>query len=125
MQSSPLLELVANTTLLANSAKWKPASMRNINIGIPGVYLVCQIINEQFDVKARPWQISVVVDIIKQNWDICAIADTNAGKSLVYQSIPIITSDSILVILPTIAFIEDQVYYDISHHYVGIKLTFE
>lgn len=75
--------------------------------------------SSQFNVKARPWQVSVVVDITKQNRDVCAIAGTNAGKSLVYQSIPVITGGSVLVISPTIALMEDQVCHDIPHHYVG------
>ncbi len=49
------------------------------------------------------------MDITKCKSDVCAIAGTNAGKSLVYQSIPIVTGGSVLVILPTIALIEDQV----------------
>lgn len=81
--------------------------------------LVRRAINEQFNVKARPWQISVVVNITRRNRDVCAIAGTNAGKSLVYQSILVITGGFVLVISPTIALMEDQVYYDIPHHYVG------
>lgn len=67
MQSSPPLEPVANDALLVNSANWEPASTRDISAGIPEVDLVYQAINEQFNVKARPWQVSVVVNITKRN----------------------------------------------------------
>lgn len=49
------------------------------------------------------------MDITKHKRDICAIANINTGKSLVYQSVTGITGVSILVILPIIALIEDQV----------------
>ncbi len=49
------------------------------------------------------------MDITKYKRDVCVIAGTNASKSLVYQSIPIITGGSALVISPTIALMEDQV----------------
>lgn len=41
IRSSLPLELVANDALLANSANWKPANTRDINIGISEVELVC------------------------------------------------------------------------------------
>ena len=119
MQSSPPLEPVANDALLANSANWEPASTRDISAGIPEVDLVRRAINDQFNVKAKPWQVSVVVDITKRNQDVFAVAGTNAGKSLVYQSILVITSGSVLVISPTITLMEDQICHDNPYHYVG------
>ena len=41
--------------------------------------------------------------------DICVIASTNTGKSLVYQAIPVVTRGSVLVISLTIILMEDQV----------------
>ncbi len=52
---------------------------------------------------------SVLIDITQKKRDVCALASTNAGKSLVYQAVPVITGGSILVISPTIALMEDQV----------------
>lgn len=68
---------------------------------------VCQAINEQFNIKTKLWQVSIIVDITKQNQDVCVISGTNVGKCLVYQSILVITNGFVLVILPTIALIED------------------
>ena len=70
---------------------------------------VRRAINKRFNVKTRPWQVSVVIDITKRKRVVCAIAGTNAGKSLVYQSIPVVTGGSVLVIPPMIALMEDQV----------------
>ncbi len=70
---------------------------------------VRQVINTHFNLKARSWQVGAVMDITKRKRDVCAIASTSANKSLVYQSILIITGGSVLVILPTITFIEDQI----------------
>ncbi len=70
---------------------------------------VRQVINTHFNIKARPWQVSIIIDITKCKRDICAIIDTSANKSLVYQLIPVIIGGSVLVILVTIVLIEDQV----------------
>ena len=68
-----------------------------------------RVIIKCFRLKARPWQISVLVDIVHKKRDIYTIANTNASKSLVYQAIPVVTGGLILVISPTITFIEDQI----------------
>ena len=109
MRSSPFVEPIANEGFLTSAANWETASTRDISARTPEVDLVRRAINRQFNVKARPWQVSVVFDITKRNRDVCAIAGTNAGKSLVYQSIPVITDSIVLVISPTIALMEDQV----------------
>ncbi len=70
---------------------------------------VRQVINTHFNLKARLWQVDAVIDITKRQKDVCAIAGTSTGKNLVYQSIPVITRGFILVISPTIAFMEYQV----------------
>ena len=38
----------------------------------------------------------------------CVLAGTNAGKSLAYQGVPIVTGDTVLVISLTIALMDDQ-----------------
>lgn len=81
--------------------------------------LVCRLINKQFNIKARLWQVCMVVNITKYKQDIYAIAGTNANKSLVYQSIPVIIDGFVLVISPTIAFIKDQVKLNNLYHYAG------
>ena len=76
---------------------------------MPEVSCIRQAIHARFGLKARPWQVSVLIDITEKKRNICAIASTNAGKSLIYQVILVITGGSILVISPTIALMEDQV----------------
>ena len=51
----------------------------------------------------------MLIYITKKKRNICALVSTNAGKSLVYQAISVITRGSILVISPTITLIEDKV----------------
>ncbi len=70
---------------------------------------VHQVINTHFNLKARLWQVGAIMDINKRKRDVCAIAGISVGKSLVYQSIPVVIGGSVLVILPTIALMEDQV----------------
>ena len=94
---------------LTSAANWEPASTREISIKVKEVERVRQVINTHFNLKARPWQVGAVVDITKRKRDVCAIAGTNSGKNLVYQSIPVITEGSVLVILPAITLMVDQV----------------
>ena len=72
------------------------------------VNCIHHVINKQFGLKAKPWRISVLIDIILKK-NICAIASTNAGKNLVYQTIPVVTKGFLPAISTTIAFTEDQV----------------
>ena len=53
----------------------------------------------------------MVADITKLKRDVVVIADSSAGKSLLYQLIPLITRGIILIILPTITLMEDQVCF--------------
>lgn len=86
-----------------------------INVNIKEIDTIRKVINKRFWVKARLWQVSVVIDITKQRQDIYAIAGIKMGKSLVYQSIFVVTSGSVWVISPTIAFIEDHVCFAADH----------
>lgn len=112
MRSSPPADIATATMeqgFLVSAANWEHGSTRNICARMPEVDRICRVINERFGLKARPWQVSVLVDITLKKRDVCAIASTNAGKSLVYQAILIVTRGFVLVISPTIALIEDQV----------------
>lgn len=110
MRSSPPINTVTATMeqgFLASAANWEHGSTKNICARMPEVDCICRVINEQFDLKAKSWQVSVLVDITLKKRDVCAIASTNASKNLVYQAIPIVTRGFILVISPTITLMED------------------
>lgn len=107
--SPPLSPNGRDHFFLTSGINWEPASTREISTKVKEVESVRQVINTHFNFKARPWQVGAVIDITKRKRDVCAIAGTNAGKSLVYQSIPVVTGGSVLVISPTIALMEDQV----------------
>lgn len=94
---------------LTNAANWERGSTRDICATMPEVDHICRVINKRFGFRARPWQVSIVVDITLKKNDVCAIISTNARKSLVYQAIPIVIGGFVLVISPTIALIKDQV----------------
>ena len=107
--SSPADFMAVGPGLLTSAANWERGSTQDICARMLEVSRICQGIYAQFGLKARPWQVSVLIDICQKKRDICALASTNAGKSLVYQAIPIITGGSVLVISPTIALMEDQI----------------
>lgn len=87
---------------LTNAINWELANTREINTKVKEVERVCQVINTHFNLKAKLWQVGAIIDITKHKKDICAIVGTNADKSLVYQTLPMVTRGSVLVILPTI-----------------------
>ncbi len=70
---------------------------------------ICQVISGCFGLKARLWQVSVLVDITLKKRDVYAIASTNASKNLVYQAISVVMGGLVLVILTTITLMEDQI----------------
>lgn len=57
---------------------------------MPKIDHIHQLINKYFKLKARPWQVSILVNIIQKK-NVCTIASINASKNLVYQAISIIT----------------------------------
>lgn len=76
------------------------------------------MISKQFGLKARIRQIDIMIDITRKKREVCIIVSINAGKNLVYQAILIFIRGFVLIISPTIAFIEDQIkvvfYYSFS-----------
>ena len=107
LQSNPALSPSSrNRIFLTSAVNWEPVSTRKISNKMKEVESVYQVINTYFKLKARPWQVGAVMDITKRKRDICAIAGINAGKSLIYQSILVITGGFVLVISPTIALMD-------------------
>ena len=112
MYSSLLAEPGSATVdqeFLTSAANWEGKSIQDICARRPEADYICWLINKHFGPKARLRQISVLVDITQKKREICAITSINAGKSLVYQAILVMTGVSVLVISPTIALMEDQI----------------
>lgn len=84
LRSSLPAEPIVNTGFLTCSAKWELATTQAISTNMKEVDTIRRVINEQFRVKARPWQVSVVINITKRRRNVCVIAGTNTGKSFVY-----------------------------------------
>ena len=86
--------------------QWQLASLNNL---MPtGFKEVKEIIEALLGFWPDPWQIQGLLDI-KQGRDTVVMAGTGLGKSLVFQILPLITKDAIvLVVMPTLALMEDQ-----------------
>lgn len=69
---------------LTNTINWDSSSTKSISSKMIEVKSDCHTINNYFNLKVRPWQVSIIIDIIKLKKNIYAIAETNAGKSLIY-----------------------------------------
>lgn len=69
----------------------------------------CQKIEDKLGFRSYRWQVNVISDVF-HGADIVVIAGTRSGKSLCFQAIPLVKYGAIvLVILPTIALMENQV----------------
>ncbi len=121
--SFPLSPSDQSHFFLTSIVNWEPASTEQICIIVKEVESVCQVIHTHFNLKPRPWQVGAIMDITKRKRDVCTIAGTSAGKNFVYQSIPVVIGGSVLVISPTIAFIEDQVCIAPKMLYNHLHLT--
>lgn len=77
------------------------------------------IINTYFNVLARPQHIGTIINITKCKRDICKINTISIDKNYIYQSIPIITRRSVLVILSIInTFIKVLIYITFKILYI-------
>ena len=71
---------------------------------------ICQTIKEKVGMTPKPCQVDVMINTIYGKRDIVVSAGTGSGKSLLYTLIPLIKPRAIvLVLLPTIALMNDQV----------------
>lgn len=95
------------------AAKWKIVShVRSSTkwMSNSDVTFIRRTIKEKAKVTPKPWQVSVMVNVIYNKKDVVVSAGTGSGKSLPYQLIPLIKIGAIvLVISPTIALMNDQV----------------
>lgn len=89
--------------------RWEYVTNFSFSISTPDFNRICKSIKSKFLVNLNSWQVSVVVDITQSKRDVVIIADNSTGKSLFYQSIPLITGCIDLVVSPTIALMEDKV----------------
>ena len=73
-----------NQGFSSNVVSRERGSTQDIFVRIFEVDRIHQVITKRFRSKARPWQVSVLVDITHKKRDVCTIASTNTDKSLVY-----------------------------------------
>lgn len=109
-RSSPPVEISRAASFFSISAAehWEAASTKETNAANLEVDSIRRVVNTRFNLRAKPWQVSLLIDICKQKRDVCVLAGTNAGKSLTYQAVPVVTNGIVLVISPTIALMDDQ-----------------
>ena len=72
---------------------------------------IYQTITKKFGIIPKSWQVSVMINMIHNKKDIVISTGIGSGKSLFYQLIFFIKDGAIvLIVLPTIALIIDQVH---------------
>lgn len=75
---------------------------------------------------SKPWQVSIIGNIIYKKKDIVVSAGTGSSKSLLYQLLFLIKKDAIvLVILPMITLIADQCQLLLDLNIAIVTLTAE
>ncbi len=75
---------IVNQEFLISAANWKCKSIQDICVRISKVDYICQIIIGHFRLKARPYQVSILLDIRYKKREIYAITSTNTGNNLIY-----------------------------------------
>lgn len=103
--------LVSDTDKSRQYTRWEQVSTFSLSALTLEFNRIQKSIKSKFALNPKPWQVNVVADITKSKRDVVVIAGTSAGKNLPYQSIPLLTGGIILVVLPTIALMEDQVCF--------------
>lgn len=74
----------------------------------------------------KPWQVNVINNIVYKHKDVIVSAGTGSGKSLLYQLLPLIKKDVImLMISPTITLMADQCQLLLDKGINAIALTAE
>lgn len=78
------------------------------------VISICRTIQDKVDIMPKPWQVSIIIDMIHKKKKVVILAGIRSGKSLPYQLISFIREKAIVfVILLTIMLMTDQVYFPI------------
>ncbi len=113
--SQPLYDLAPrrNWEIIRHVRSKEPYWMLN-NI----VAIIRRTIKEKVDIMPKPWQVSAIIDTIYKKKDVVISAITGSGKSLLYQLISLIKEKAIvLVVLPTIALMTNQVCLSVITFY--------
>ena len=71
---------------------------------------VVETVRSRFGFEVKRYQAAVVADILDKKHDVFVIAGTGSGKSLIYQVLPFLVKQPIiLVVCPTLSLMGDQV----------------
>lgn len=85
IQSSLFAEDINNNeAFLTSAANWQSSSTKNNSTKVVEVKLVHRAINIYFNIKVRPWQMNVILNIRKYKKDFYTIAKRTANKTLMY-----------------------------------------
>ena len=87
------------------------ASREGLWLKDPNVTFIRRIIQKKVELMPKPWQVNVMINTIYEYKDIVVSAGTGSGKSLPYTLILLIKPGAIVLVLsPTIALMNDQVW---------------
>lgn len=92
-----------------SNSKWKLATLENVkNLYLPGFEEKWRVIEEALVFWPNPWQINGLLNV-KNGRDTMVLAGIEFSKSLLIQALPIINKNTIvLVIIPTLTLMENQ-----------------
>ena len=90
------------------------------------ITFICQTVKKHTNFMLKPWQVSIIGNIIYEKKDIVVSANIGSDKSLPYQLLLFIKKDVIvLVILLTIALMADQYQLLLDLNIATVALTAE
>lgn len=113
------IEKKSNSTL-----QWELATLKSLNNPpSPNFDEVQRVIEAALGFRPNPWQINGLLDV-KNGCDTVVLAGTGSGKSLLFQALLLIKKNAIvLVVMPTLALMENQLQAIEKHGTSVVALT--
>jgi superfamily II DNA helicase RecQ len=75
-----------------------------------------ETLRRAFGFEPRPMQLEAIVALARDKKDLILIAKTSFGKSMIFQSLPVLTGGICLLLYPLNLLEEDQVRLALCNH---------
>lgn len=101
-----------STTGIDSGVVFERMDEEDVDLGSPRFEKVVGIVQSVFSFSVKRYQAGAIADILDKKQDIFVIPGTGSGKSLVYQVLPFLVKQPIVVVIcPTLSSMDDQVCY--------------
>ena len=96
----------------ASGAIFQRVDDETIDLAQPRFQRIKQLVQSTFGFNVKKFQAGAIADILEACRDVFIIAGMGSGKSIIFQMLPILLKDKIiLVVCPTLSLMSDQVWF--------------